>query len=91
MKSIMQFEMNRCYICGSRQNLEHHHAMHGFANRKKADKDGLVVMLCAKCHRDLHDHGYEDKWIQRQAMGAWCRYYGKTLIEWRQRYGKVIV
>lgn len=79
---------DRCYICGAYGPLERHHAMHGTANRKKAEEDGLTVNLCHKCHADLHDHGLEDKWIMQQAERIWLRYYSKTVEEWRGRYGK---
>lgn len=87
MRSIMH-DGDRCYICGAYGALERHHAMHGTANRRKAEEDGLTVNLCPKCHRDLHDHGSEDEWIMRQAESIWMRYYSKTIEEWRGRYGK---
>lgn len=88
-KSIMQSD--GCYICGSWRDLETHHVMHGTANRKKADEDGLTVKLCRRCHSDLHDKGLEDRWLQKEGMRAWCRYYSKTEEDFRRRYGKVIV
>lgn len=86
-KSIMH-EGDRCYICGAYGVLETHHAMHGTANRKKADVDGLTVRLCHKCHRLLHDTGENDKALMQTAEAIWMRYYSKTLEEWRGRYGK---
>lgn len=91
MKSIMQSNPVTCYICGSCRDLTTHHVMHGSANRKKADEDGLTVKLCWKCHSDLHDKGLEDKWLQREGMRKWMQYYSKTEEDFRKRYGKVIV
>ena len=89
MRSIM-WQKNECYICGRTTDLQLHHCLHGTANRKLADEDGLTVPLCVKCHTDLHDHGYYDKDLQMRAMWKWCSYYGRTPDEFRQRYGKVI-
>ena len=50
MKSIICND-ECCYLCGSTENLEKHHLMHGTANRKWADKYGLFVNLCDRCHR----------------------------------------
>lgn len=86
-RSIMH-EGERCYICGAYGQLEAHHCMHGTANRKKAEEDGLIVNLCHTCHMDLHDKGLEDKWLMQQAQTAWMRYYSKTVQEFRARYGK---
>ena len=90
IKSIVQSDRTKCFICGSRRDLEEHHCWHGTANRAKSTVDGLVVSLCVKCHRDLHDHGYEDRWVMAQAQTAWCRHYGKSLGDFRMRYGKIV-
>ena len=49
-KSIIQRDMECCYICGTTQNLHLHHCLHGTANRKLADEYGLVVRLCEVHH-----------------------------------------
>ena len=86
MKSIMHDE-NTCFICGS-YGVETHHCIHGTANRKLADKDGLTVNLCHQCHRNLHDKGVNDKELQALAQQKWMEYYKKSIDEFRQRYGK---
>ena len=40
-----------CFLCGGREMIERHHIFGG-ANRKKADKLGLVVDLCHYCHNE---------------------------------------
>ena len=50
MKSIIQKNKDRCFLCG-RQAQEEHHIMHGTANRKLSEKYGLKVYLCTDCHR----------------------------------------
>ncbi len=88
MKSIIQDENEEvCYICGQYAQTVHH-VLHGTANRKLADKDGLVVRLCHKCHMNLHDHGSFDRELQRIAQTRWMEYYEKSEDDFRERYGK---
>ena len=44
-KSIIVEDMTKCVLCGN-PNVEIHHAIHGTANRKIADKYGLTIPLC---------------------------------------------
>lgn len=88
MKSIIHTcNIECCFICGQ-YATECHHALHGTANRKLADKDGLTVMLCHTCHMNLHDKGNFDKELQRVAQVKWMEHYGKSEDDFRQRYGK---
>ena len=77
-----------CYICARYGNLEKHHCIHGTANRKLADEDGLFVWLCHNCHMRLHDKGIGDKGLQIVAEKAWMQHYGKTEADFIKRYGK---
>lgn len=90
MKSIIQ--KNRvCYFCEREYGLDRHHAMHGTANRRLADQDGLTVYLCRECHRKLHDTeaGAEmDLKLKRDAETAWLNYYHKTVEDFIARYGR---
>jgi hypothetical protein len=45
MKSIMQRDIEHCYICGGRAT-EEHHCIYGTANRKLSEKYGLKVYMC---------------------------------------------
>lgn len=78
----------RCFICGSQQMLQKHHALHGTANRQLAEKDGLWVWLCLRCHMDLHDHGTGDSTLKAHAQRCWMEHYHKTEEDFRKRYGK---
>lgn len=51
MKSIIS-DSKDCYICGRASNHTHH-CIYG-SNHKLADKYGLTVRLCHKCHTELH-------------------------------------
>ena len=91
-KSIMQTE-KECYICrklgfDTTRNLEEHHVLHGTANRKIAESDGLKVFLCHYHHRQLHDMGAWDRELQEEAQFKYMEYYGKSIAEFRSRYGK---
>lgn len=58
----------RCYICGrTPQNI--HHCLHGI-HRKNADKYGLTVHLCQRCHSLLHDTGLYDLELEQIAQVA---------------------
>lgn len=92
MQSIIK-NSRSCFFCGSETGLEQHHAMHGTANRKLADKDGLWVWLCAECHRGNYGvHGYHghdmDVALKKAAEYAWITTTGKTVEDWIARYGK---
>lgn len=54
MKSILQ-DAEECFFCHTTQALELHHCIHGVANRKIADREGLTVNLCHTCHTKVHD------------------------------------
>lgn len=73
-KSIIQKEPY-CYECGSTLNLQEHHCIHG-SFRKKADEDGLTVLLCANCHFNLHHNQNElDKKYKILAQRAYVKKY----------------
>lgn len=92
MKSIITDDdrcfIHRIYLCKDIPGIEQHHCIHGYANRRLADEDGLTVMLCHTCHRLLHDKGYHDKDLQRWAQESWMEHNKKTVDDWIKRYGK---
>ena len=51
MKSIIQKDCDRCFECGSYNNLEWH-PLFGGSNRKWSEKYGLKVRLCHTCHNE---------------------------------------
>ena len=50
----MQTE-RECCLCGTTIDLECHHAIHGTSNRKNAEKYGLKVWACHRCHMHIHN------------------------------------
>ena len=82
-------EQDRCYICGRRdRKLDRHEVWHG-PYREKSKRLGCWVQLCDICHDKLHHKGgglddeLKEK-MQRIAMD----YYGWTIPEFRDRFGK---
>lgn len=95
MQSIIQTTPGKkCCLCDHMQYLEKHHCIHGNANRKLADQDGLWIWLCQFCHRIDRTavHGPEGKLtdlkLKQDAERAWLDYYGKSIPDWIARYGK---
>lgn len=84
-----------CFLCKksetSYNRLEVHHLFQN-AYRKKADKYGLTVLLCAGCHREkpwaAHRSGdtmnYLHKYGQKKAM----KLMGWTVEQFRQEFGQ---
>lgn len=92
-KSIIQKDNSYCFIHKEYLHMtvpavHEHHCIHGVANRKLADKDGLTVFLCMACHNALHDKRLYDLKLQQYAEQVWLDHYGKTVDEWIKRYGK---
>ena len=88
-ESIMQKD-KYCKVCGRVDGLQLHHAFGG-PNRKLSDADGLTIWLCMEHHtgdngvhfnRELADH------FKEEAERIWIRHYGKTIEQFRRRYGK---
>ena len=76
-----------CFFCGQ-WATDLHHCIHGTANRKLADQDGLTVRLCRRCHMNLHDKGTCDRELQKIAQQKWMEHNGKTADDFIKRYGK---
>lgn len=69
-----------------------HEVFYGTANRKKSIEDGLVIFLSPELHnmsdRGIHFNREFDILVKECAECAWLDYYGKTLSEFINRYGK---
>ena len=88
-KSIIDQE-KVCYECGSTQNLHLHHIFYG-RNHKLCDKDKILVYLCLNHHtgrEGVHNGNTKlDLKLKQMGQRAFMEYYGKTLEEFRERYG----
>lgn len=78
-------DTERCFIC-RRYRPEHvHHVLHG-SYRALADRYGLTVHLCIRCHSDLHDKGLYDKELEEIGQEAFEAEYGHD--EFMRIFGK---
>lgn len=82
-KSIITDDMSTCYLCGGRAT-EVHHCMHGYGNRKAAERYGLTVGLCHWCHneppRGVHFNPDTDLLLKQAAQRAFEAKYSRE--EW---------
>ena len=80
--------MLTCYECGA-PATDIHHALYGSERRKLADKDGLTVPLCRRCHERLHSSkGHEMALRYKQLAEMTYILQGHTVEEFVERYGK---
>ena len=88
-KSILQDGEPRCYVTGSRQNLERHRIMSGTANRKLSEKYGLWVWLSHEAHTGKHGAQYEKELnlrLKRDAQTAFEAIHGHKA--WMETFRK---
>ena len=67
--SIVDGGRKCCYLCGTTHQLEIHHIYSG-AFRKLSTQYGLVVTLCASCHRGVNGvHNNYEKMAYLRKIG----------------------
>ena len=94
-KSILQDNINQCYICGRNgysDRLECHHIF-GAANRNNSDKYGLIVYLCGdRCHRNgkqsVHKNAEISRILKAKAQQTAMEHYGWSEDIFRNIFGK---
>ena len=94
MKSILQVETDRCFLCGKNGHYDHleKHHIFGAYNRQKSEKDGLFVYLCGdSCHRNGKNAVHRNKDVMdrlhEEGQLAWERTYGSR-EQFVERYKK---
>lgn len=69
-----------------------HEVFFGYANRQKSIDDGLVVFLQPEMHnmskKGVHFNKTFNLYLKRIGEQAWCDYYGKTIEDFIERYGR---
>lgn len=84
--SIVTDNLKTCFICGMKAT-EIHHCLHGYSNRKWAEKYHLVVGLCHSCHRQVHDSNHAmDLFLQQSGQQAFEKEHPD--LNFRQIFGK---
>ena len=73
------------YICGRQGRTEAHHCLHG-SRRAAADRYGLTVHLCHRCHMMLHDTGRYDRELEQLAQKSFEKQISHE--EWMRIFGK---
>lgn len=89
MKSIVQIDDNRCFLCQMARGTEEHHIFGG-PNRRLSDEDGLTVRLCRVCHEEVHE-GDNSKALMKALHELGQTKYeaaGHTRKEFMDRYGR---
>ena len=87
----MERRMRKCHLCGRNWAIEKHHVFGG-SNRKKSEKHGMTVDLCASCHRGPHGvhqdaeqnkrlkAGFQGKFEETHSREEFRRIFGKSYI-----------
>jgi len=63
IKSIIQLNSERCFLCGGIAT-EWHHIFGGF-NRNNSEKYGLKVKLCHNCHNEPPQGAHHNKRVRK--------------------------
>lgn len=74
------------------EGLVRHEVFFGRKNRKKSIEDGLVVFLTPELHNmsnyGVHFNKSFDSELKEIGEEVWCSYYGKTIEDFIERYGR---
>jgi len=91
-KGIVTEYKDICFFCGAPAECEHH-LLFGSGTRQLADKDGLKVPSCNKCHNmgqineRIHENPMAEKLSKMLGQAIYECKIG-TREEFRRRYGK---
>lgn len=91
-KGIVTEYKDICFFCGAAAECEHH-LLFGSGTRQLADKDGLKVPSCNKCHNmgqineRIHENPMAEKLSKMLGQAIYESKIG-TREEFRRRYGK---
>lgn len=86
-KSILQEDIDKCYMCKRKIDLDKHEAIGGM-NRLTSIKWNLIFYLCRECHSKLDlDQKLKEK-LQVLAQGKFVELYGydKFMEEFKMDY-----
>lgn len=95
MKSILQKNTDKCFICKQNPNgdpLDKHHVFGG-ALRSKSERYGLFVYIHHnKCHifgeLSVHVNAEVDSQLKEYAQKKAMEYYGMTIADFRAEFRK---
>ena len=95
MKSILQTDEEKCYLCGMPENGDHldwHHVFEG-SRRQLSEKYGLTVRLHhRRCHQEgknsVHRNNEVNLKLKRDAQEEAMQRYGWTVEDWIEIFKK---
>lgn len=91
-KGIVTEYKNICFFCGAKAECEHH-LLFGTGIRSLAEKDGLKVPSCHRCHNigaineRIHENSMAEKLSKMLGQAIYEKEIGSR-EEFRRRYGK---
>lgn len=99
MKSIVQLESDKCFLCGKAFGSETHHVFGKNPQRSYSDADGLTIRVCRQCHDEIHEGSNSRqlmKALHQLGQEKWEAYYGPVITAegkdprtaFMERYGK---
>ncbi len=89
-KSVVQNDIDHCFLCGRYGTLQRHECIHG-SNRTKSKNYGLWVAVCQNCHTKIHAKRSEtelDRRLHEIAQECAKKRYGWNNEDFRKRFGK---
>ena len=88
-KSILTDNLDICYFCKKNPRQHMHHIMNA-ANKKKAEKYGLLVPVCFACHFEIHNNTQEKELnmlaVKQMGQRKFEEFYSREL--WMQEFKK---
>lgn len=85
LKSIMTDDFEHCFLCG-KQAQQIHHVFNKY-DKKRSEKYGLLVPLCAICHSNIHDRDEkQNKELKKLAQTLFEQEWGHD--KWFDEFGR---
>lgn len=86
MKSVIQKDCSKCFVCGKGGELHPHHIFNN-AYKKKSEEDGYIIFVHnTPCHQQIHGKSGEAKYYKKYAQEKYEKTH--TREEFIKRYGK---
>lgn len=89
MRSIIQTDTDKCFLCRNAFGTDWHHIFGG-PNRKLSEKDGLKIRVCRACHEEIHEGRSSKRLMDSLHELGQVQYeaHGHTREEFMARYGR---
>jgi len=88
--SVLQGDLDRCYLCGGSAEKLDRHEVYPAANRQKSKALGLWVMLCHNsCHLyGVHQYAGLSYKLKEKAQRVAMEHYGWTTEDFIKHFGR---